>query len=145
MPVARTSLCEALEEGRAAYSGAAWPVVVPGQPAAVPDPEPAPTLHALPSLGGAKGLWKGLCALPEAAEGSYSQMAAEGQKPHCILLNVSQVYLKALPTTVVHIPNAFPHNLNPLSISKACSFLVGRMHLIPFFSIGMLHLIATPN
>lgn len=62
-------------------------------------------------------------------------------------LNVfcSQVYLKALPATVAHIPNAFPHNLNPLSISKACSFLVGRMHLIPFFSIGMLHLIATPN
>lgn len=87
MPVARTSLCEALEEGRAAYSGAARPVVVPGRPAAVPDPEPAPTLHALPSLGGAKGLWKGLCALPEAAEGSCSQMAAEGQRPQCILLS----------------------------------------------------------
>lgn len=80
----------------------------------MPDPEPAPTLHALPSLGGAKGLWKGLCALPEAAEGSRSQMAAEGrQSPQCILPNGSQVYLKALPATVVHIPDAFPHNLTP--------------------------------
>lgn len=107
MPVARTSLCEALEEGRAAYPGAAWPVVVPGRPAAVPDPEPAPTLHALPSLGGAKGLWKGLCALPEAAEGSCSQMAAEGQRPQSILLNGSQVYLKALPATVDAYPQCF--------------------------------------